>query len=80
MKNINEKAYTDKEKVVLLSLVEEYGVCIENKKTDGSSIQEKHEAWEKIASHYNVQPEVNIYRTSKQLNKLWDNLKQSYNN
>ncbi|KAJ8966959.1 hypothetical protein NQ314_003181 [Rhamnusium bicolor] len=73
---MDKKAYTEKEKLVLVSLVKEYGACIENKKTDGTSIQEKQNAWENIASYYNAQPDINIHRTSKQLKKLWDNLKQ----
>jgi fatty acid-binding protein DegV len=68
--------YTEKEKIILASFVREMGGEIENKKTDATSVQKKQDAWEKIAAHYNSQPEVATARTSKQLKKLWANLKQ----
>ncbi|XP_072377417.1 uncharacterized protein [Diabrotica undecimpunctata] len=67
--------YSTKEKVLLIQLVTENGV-VENKRTDGASTMEKKMAWELITRNYNCQPEVNNIRTSDQLRKLWNNLKQ----
>ncbi|CAG9840695.1 unnamed protein product [Diabrotica balteata] len=67
--------YSTKERVLLIQLVTENPV-IENKRTDNASAMEKKMAWKLIARNYNCQPEVNNIRTSEQLKKLWNNLKQ----
>ncbi|KAF5283131.1 hypothetical protein FQR65_LT14060 [Abscondita terminalis] len=69
------KIYTEREKVLLATLIKDNAV-VENKKTDGATLIEKHRAWEFICRTYNAQPEVNTTRTLQQLKKLWNNLKQ----
>ncbi|KAJ8936093.1 hypothetical protein NQ314_012502, partial [Rhamnusium bicolor] len=64
------------EPIILASLVKDKGGCIENKRTDGTTLQNKNRAWEEITKRYNIQPEVMSKRTSQQLRKLWANLKQ----
>ncbi|XP_072401515.1 uncharacterized protein [Diabrotica undecimpunctata] len=67
--------YSTKAKVLLIQLVTENGV-VENKSTNGASAMDKKMAWEFITTNYNCQSEVNNIRTSGQLRKLWNNLKQ----
>lgn len=68
------KTYSEREKVLLISLVEKFKDAIENKKTDGTNIQKKNLAWEQITEIFNSNDVCK--RTEKQLRKLWDNLKQ----
>ncbi|KAF5287907.1 hypothetical protein FQA39_LY04081 [Lamprigera yunnana] len=67
--------YSAKEKILLATLVKDNAI-IENKRTDGATLMEKHKAWEEICRTYNFQPEVDTMRTPEQLKKLWNNLKQ----
>lgn len=71
----NKTPYTTEEKVFVASLVEQHKDCLENKKTDASSLQAKTRAWEEIANNFNASFK---YRTPKQLRKLWDNLKHRF--
>jgi len=69
--------YTQKEKLLLTSLLDRHKNVIENKKTDANTIQEKQREWEIIAQEYNAQASIiNVKRSSSQLKKLWNNLKQ----
>lgn len=70
----DRKYYSENEKLLLLSLVENYSHIVENKNTDGVSAKKKQEVWDMIAKMYNAN-EV-IPRTNKQLKKLWENIKQ----
>lgn len=68
------KFYSEGEKNLLISLVDQFKLIIECKKTDGVSVRKKQETWDKICANYNsndVTP-----RNCKQLKKLWDNIKQ----
>ncbi|CAG9771715.1 unnamed protein product [Ceutorhynchus assimilis] len=70
--------YTQSERLLLTSLVDKYKNIIENKRKDAHTVQEKQKAWEKVASEYNAQASmISAKRTSAQLKKLWNNLKQS---
>ncbi|KAK9679614.1 Myb/SANT-like DNA-binding domain [Popillia japonica] len=71
--NSRSAVYSDREKMLLASLVKE----VENKKTDGTTLTEKNKAWEEITISYNAQPEVNVKRNVVQLRKLWITI--SYN-
>ncbi|KAJ8929982.1 hypothetical protein NQ314_017270 [Rhamnusium bicolor] len=68
--------YTVKEKILLANLIDKHKL-VENKKTDAATVQMKQHEWEKIASEYNSQGDITMQRTSAQLKKLWNNLKQS---
>ncbi|KAJ8933282.1 hypothetical protein NQ314_014110, partial [Rhamnusium bicolor] len=67
--------YTVKEKILLANLIDKHKL-VENKKTDAATVQMKQHEWEKIASEYNSQGNITMQRTSAQLKKLWNNLKQ----
>ena len=63
--------YTREEKTFVAAMIQKYKV-IECKKTDGASIDEKNKAWENIREAFNSNFPS---RTTKQLKKMWDNLK-----
>ncbi|KYN10480.1 hypothetical protein ALC57_17389 [Trachymyrmex cornetzi] len=65
--------YTEKEKMLLAQLIFEE-TAIENKKTGSTDLKEKAEAWERVTKKYTSQGLTP--RTSKQLKKCWDNMKQ----
>lgn len=69
MENITP--YITEEKVFMATLVEQHKDCLENKKTDASSLQAKSRAWEEIANDFNANFK---HRIAKQLRKLWGNL------
>ncbi|KAJ8968687.1 hypothetical protein NQ314_002178 [Rhamnusium bicolor] len=73
---MERKVFTEREQIILASLVKDKAGCIENKRTDGTTLQNKNRAWEEITKRYNIQPEVMSKHTSQQLRKLWANLKQ----
>jgi len=54
-----KKNFTSFEKKFLLECMVKYKHVIENKKTDGSSIKAKQEAWLKIASAFNASTYIN---------------------
>ncbi|KAL1489090.1 hypothetical protein ABEB36_014036 [Hypothenemus hampei] len=69
-------AYTEKEKILLIFLVDK-DKMIENKRTDAATVQQKLTAWEKLSQEYNSRTHIiQGPRTSPQLKKLWSNLKQ----
>ncbi|KAF5303276.1 hypothetical protein FQA39_LY10015 [Lamprigera yunnana] len=72
----SNKPYTEREKVLLASLVNKFSHIVENKSTDGTTWNRKKD-WQKIATYYNAQPETSAQTTDKQLKKFWDNLKQN---
>ncbi|XP_018394538.1 PREDICTED: myb/SANT-like DNA-binding domain-containing protein 3, partial [Cyphomyrmex costatus] len=59
--------------MLLAQLISEEKV-IENKKTDAVDLKIKNEAWERVTRRYYCQGFTP--RTSKQLKKCWDNMKQ----
>jgi len=65
--------YSEKEKLLLAQLISEEP-AIENKKTGGSDLKDKADAWERVTKKY-ISQEFTP-RTNKQLKKCWDNMKQ----
>lgn len=70
------RCFTEKEKLLLISLVSEEKDIIENKRTDGTTLSNKYAAWNNITQKYNSQADIESRRTAAQLKKLWNNLKQ----
>lgn len=71
--NLERKVYSEEEKMLLLSLIENYKNVIECKKTDGVSLRKKQDTWAKITKSYNSHNVTK--RNTRQLKKLWDNIK-----
>ncbi|XP_040072315.1 myb/SANT-like DNA-binding domain-containing protein 3 [Ixodes scapularis] len=69
--------YTREERDLLRALVQKYWKVIEDKRTNNSSKEAKLEAWEKLCTEYNCQPNV-CPRDVKQLKKCWDNAKSRW--
>ncbi|XP_040071996.1 myb/SANT-like DNA-binding domain-containing protein 3 [Ixodes scapularis] len=69
--------YTAEEKALLQALVTKHARVLENKKTNNYSKEAKLEAWEKLSTEYNSQPNVRP-RSAKQLKKRWENEKSRY--
>lgn len=72
IKKIN---YSETEKMLLAQLVAQEK-AVENKQTDATDVKEKAAAWERITARYCSQGFPR--RSTKQLKKCWDNLKQRY--
>ncbi|RVE53390.1 hypothetical protein evm_001960 [Chilo suppressalis] len=69
------KNFTEREKMLLIEVAKDFISIIDNKKTDGSSIEAKKQAWIQLTSKYNAISETGV-RTEKQLHALYDNLKK----
>lgn len=69
--------FTEEERAVLMDLVTEYHHILECKKTDAVSVMRKKKTWEKLTDEFNSRHNVRP-RTSKQLKKCWDNLKEKW--
>lgn len=69
------KNFTEREKMLLIEVAKEYLHVIDNKKTDGSSVEAKKQAWLELTNKYNAVSETGL-RTEKQLHALYDNLKK----
>lgn len=65
--------YTEQERMLLAQLISEEKV-IENKKTGATDLKDKADAWERITKEY--ASEDCMPRSTKQLKKCWDNMKQ----
>lgn len=70
--------YTETERMLLAQLISEEKEIIENKRTGATELKDKAQAWERIVKKYCSQGFTP--RTSKQLKKCWDNMKQKYSN
>ncbi|XP_066587850.1 uncharacterized protein [Prorops nasuta] len=66
--------FSDHEKEILCSLVEQHKSILENKATNGINIKKKEEAWNKICKIYNAHGLDE--KTPIQLKKCWKNLIQ----
>lgn len=64
------------EKELLIELVTKYKEIIECKKTNGMTIKEKDDTWEKIGLEFNCNAHVTP-RTAKQLRQFYKNMKRS---
>lgn len=69
--------FTEEERNVLVDLVSRYSSVLECKQTDAVSVHAKKKAWEKLTEEFNCRHNVRP-RTSKQLKKCWDNLKEKW--
>ncbi|KAH7948673.1 hypothetical protein HPB49_000674 [Dermacentor silvarum] len=69
--------FTEEERNVLVDLVSKYSSVLECKQTDAVSVHAKKKAWEKLTEEFNCRHNVRP-RTSKQLKKCWDNLKEKW--
>jgi hypothetical protein len=65
--------YTKQERMLLVQLISEEK-AIGNKKTGATDLKDKAEAWERVTKKYVSQGVTP--RTTKQLRKCWDNMKQ----
>ncbi|XP_030762438.1 myb/SANT-like DNA-binding domain-containing protein 3 isoform X3 [Sitophilus oryzae] len=74
MSNSSNMVYSDREKMLLTTLVRE-NPLVEDKRADAAMIADKKRAWDLITRSFNSQPIVNRTRTSQQLRRLWINLK-----
>ena len=66
--------YTDKEKEIIIGLVNKKRDIVESKVNDNRAVTKKEEAWKYIMHRFNSVPGAH-YRTVKQLKALWKNLK-----
>ncbi|XP_041979625.1 myb/SANT-like DNA-binding domain-containing protein 3 isoform X2 [Aricia agestis] len=71
-----KKIFSFQEKKCFLEILKLYTNIIENKETDTRTLQRKNEAWEAITLAYNASPHTSFLVTSRQLRRLWMNLKQ----
>ncbi|CAK1586613.1 unnamed protein product [Parnassius mnemosyne] len=69
------KNFTEREKMLLIKVAKEFVAIIDNKKTDGITVEAKKQAWMALTNKYNVVSESG-FRTEKQLHALYDNLKK----
>lgn len=69
--------FTEEERNVLVDLVSRYSSVLECKQTDAVSVHAKKKAWEKLTEEFNCRHNVRP-RTSKQLKKCWENLKEKW--
>lgn len=70
--------YTEREKELLLSLVFKYKNIngLENKRTDGVTVQEKKQVWEKVALQFNSASPGMVPKTSESMKKFYENKKK----
>lgn len=72
--------FTETEKILLLSIIEDVKEIVESRKTDGPSIERKKATWELITEQY-ANSALNrgfSVRTEAQLKRCWINLKYRY--
>ncbi|CAG4973896.1 unnamed protein product [Colias eurytheme] len=67
--------HTEYEKQLLIELVQPLVTTLDCRKTDGVTVKKKHTAWEKLTVEFNSSRNINHPVTSKQLKKMWQNLK-----
>ncbi|KAJ8962445.1 hypothetical protein NQ314_005741 [Rhamnusium bicolor] len=67
--------FTDYDRNLLFELVIQYKHVLENKKTDGTSVKQKNEAWDEIPLKYNSSCQTSP-RNAKQLHALYDGIKK----
>lgn len=67
--------FTEREKMLLIELAKDFVSIIDNKKTDGTTVEAKKQAWMALTNKFNAVSETGV-RTEKQLHALYDNLKK----
>ncbi|CAH1107487.1 unnamed protein product [Psylliodes chrysocephalus] len=68
--------FTPNETILLMSLISDFKNVLENKKTDGVSMQEKNKTWKKITNAFNSACPEGRHRETDSLKKLYDNKKR----
>lgn len=69
------KNFTEREKMLLIEVAKEFVHIIDNKRTDGTSVDAKKRAWMELCNKFNAVSETG-FRTEKQLHALYDNIKK----
>lgn len=72
--------FSDTEKMLLLSIIDDVKEIVESTKTDGPSVEEKKATWRLIAEQYadSASSSGLPVRTEAQLKRCWINLKFRY--
>ncbi|CAH1382829.1 unnamed protein product, partial [Tenebrio molitor] len=70
------KNFTEKEKEIAISIIDRYRSIIENKASDGSSLKQRKDAWQKVSDEFNA-TSVSAPRGAEQLKILWSNLRRT---
>lgn len=70
----SRQIFSKTEKLFIVHQVGENKEILENKKTDGTTIQAKNAVWKKIHEAFCSQGFT--FKSIKQLKKCWDNIKQ----
>ena len=63
------------EKMLVTELMEEFGVTIEDKRTDNSTLEKKERSWVQLADRFNGSTGIKETRDRAQLKACWKNLK-----
>ena len=63
------------EKMLLTELMEEFGVTIEDMRTDSSTLEKKERNWVQLAERFNGSTGIKETRDRVQLKACWKNLK-----
>lgn len=74
-KRIRSTNYTNVERGIFIDILQKYKYIVENIKTDGITLKQKENAWDKIVLEFNANSCV-TKRTVKQLKSLYDNMKR----
>ncbi|KAK4883489.1 hypothetical protein RN001_006808 [Aquatica leii] len=67
--------FSDNEISLLIDVVSKFIVIVENKKTDGSTVKDKNDCWQRIADEFNASA-LGASRSVGQLKTCYDNLKK----
>ncbi|KAJ8707038.1 hypothetical protein PYW08_011172 [Mythimna loreyi] len=70
-----KKLFTTLEKDLFLNIIQKYDSILNSKQTNTSNVLRKKQSWEKIALEFNESSVVTQKATTKQLIKLWYNMK-----
>ncbi|XP_059062117.1 myb/SANT-like DNA-binding domain-containing protein 3 [Achroia grisella] len=70
-----KKPFSCLEKDLFLKLIDKYDNILTCKKTNGTSVLRKKQAWNRIQDEFNSSPIVSHKASVKQLTKLWYNMK-----
>ncbi|KAK4885090.1 hypothetical protein RN001_001361 [Aquatica leii] len=69
------KNFSDNEISLLIDVVSKFIVIVENKKTDGSTVKDKNDCWQRIADEFNASA-LEASRSAGQLKTYYDNFKR----
>ncbi|KAF9409702.1 hypothetical protein HW555_010992 [Spodoptera exigua] len=70
-----KKPFSSLEKDLFLNIIQKYEDILSCKKTNSVSVVKKKHSWAKILNEYNSSPIVSQKASTKQLTKLWYNIK-----